>query len=167
MGAVATAPVNPFVTETTTELLGTIAGVLDVTSVFPRISNIVQQVVPHDAPGLRFRDRTGRAALEARSDRRVAGTRLVHESGGEAVHDCERSPARTIGICRIRTAYQGVGRGAVPGRADRSGGRAATSDAIGILLQTDERIHTKRCTGRAACGGLCGCVGGTRTARGR
>jgi regulatory Fis family protein len=67
MGAVATAAVNPFVTETTTELLRTIAGVLDVKSVFPRISNIVQQVVPHDALGLRFRDRTGRATLEARS----------------------------------------------------------------------------------------------------
>ena len=121
MGAVATAAVNPFVTETTTELLRTIAGVLDVKSVFPRISNIVQQVVPHDALGLRFTDHAGRATLEARSDRRVAGTRLVHETGGEAVHDCERSPARTIGICRIRTAYQGVGRGAVPVRA--AGGR--------------------------------------------
>ena len=56
-----------FVGETATELLRTIAGVLDIRSVFPRISEIVQQVVPHDALGLRFTDRAGRATLEARS----------------------------------------------------------------------------------------------------
>src|SRR5258705_13577846 len=56
-----------FVGETATELLRTIAGVLDIRSVFPRISEIVQQVVPHDALGLRFADRAGRATREARS----------------------------------------------------------------------------------------------------
>jgi DNA-binding NtrC family response regulator len=56
-----------FVAETATELLRTIAGVLDIRSVFPRVSEIVQPIVPHDALGLRFTDRAGRATLEARS----------------------------------------------------------------------------------------------------
>ena len=58
---------TPFVADASTELLHTIAGVLDIRSVFSRVSEIVQQVVPHDALGLRFTDRDGRATLEARS----------------------------------------------------------------------------------------------------
>jgi DNA-binding NtrC family response regulator len=60
---------RPFVPETSAELLRTIAGVLDIRAVFPRISDIVKQVVPHDSLALRFSDRAGRMTLEARSTR--------------------------------------------------------------------------------------------------
>ena len=64
----ATAPSGAlFVDETAIELLRAIAGVLDIRAVFPRISEIVQQVLPHDALALNFTDRVGRATLEARS----------------------------------------------------------------------------------------------------
>ena len=56
-----------FVPETSAELLRTIAGVLDIRAVFPRISDIVKQVVPHDGLALKFSDRAGRMTLEARS----------------------------------------------------------------------------------------------------
>jgi transcriptional regulator with PAS, ATPase and Fis domain len=58
---------RPFVPETSAELLRTIAGVLDIRSVFPRISDIVKTVVPHDGLALKFADRAGRVTLEARS----------------------------------------------------------------------------------------------------
>ena len=58
---------SPFLADASTELLRTIAGVLDIRSVFSRVSEIVQQVVPHDALGLRFFDGDGCATLEARS----------------------------------------------------------------------------------------------------
>jgi transcriptional regulator with PAS, ATPase and Fis domain len=60
---------RPFVPETSAELLRTIAGVLDIRAVFPRISDIVKQVVPHDGLALKFSDRAGRMTLEARSTR--------------------------------------------------------------------------------------------------
>ena len=65
------APVSgrPFVPEASAELLRTIAGVLDIRAVFPRISDIVKQVVPHDSLALKFSDRAGRMTLEARSTR--------------------------------------------------------------------------------------------------
>ena len=65
------APVSgrPFVPEASVELLRTIAGVLDIRAVFPRISEIVKQVVPHDGLALKFSDRAGRMTLEARSTR--------------------------------------------------------------------------------------------------
>jgi DNA-binding NtrC family response regulator len=58
---------RPIVPETSAELLRTIAGVLDIRAVFPRISDIVKQVVPHDGLALKFSDGAGRATLEARS----------------------------------------------------------------------------------------------------
>jgi DNA-binding NtrC family response regulator len=57
----------PFVPDTSTELLRTIAGVLDIRSVFPRISEIVKKVVPHDGLALKFSDSAGHTTLEARS----------------------------------------------------------------------------------------------------
>src|SRR6266849_5088289 len=53
--------------DTSTELLRTIAEVLDIRSVFPRVSEIVKPVLPHDALALVFLDRSGRVTLEARS----------------------------------------------------------------------------------------------------
>src|SRR5215467_10616415 len=58
---------SPFVADTSTELLRTIAGVLDIREVFRRVSDIVQEVVPHDALALRFCDHAGDLTLEARS----------------------------------------------------------------------------------------------------
>jgi two-component system NtrC family response regulator len=64
-----TAPASgsPFVADTSTALLRTIAEVLDIRSVFPRVSEIVKAVLPHDALMLVFLDRAGRVTLEARS----------------------------------------------------------------------------------------------------
>src|SRR5262245_29712295 len=56
-----------FAADTSTRLLRTIAGVLDIRSVFSRVSDIVQQVVPHDALALNFIERLGPVTLEARS----------------------------------------------------------------------------------------------------
>src|SRR3954467_8023516 len=56
-----------FLADTATELLRTIAEVLDIRTVFPRVSDIVQQVLTHDALALKFCDRSGHATLEARS----------------------------------------------------------------------------------------------------
>src|SRR5438270_8990541 len=58
---------TPFLADTSTELLRTIAEVLDIRSVFPRVSEIVQQVLAHDALTLAFSDRAGHVTLEARS----------------------------------------------------------------------------------------------------
>src|SRR5712671_172899 len=58
---------SPFLADTSTELLRTIAEVLDIRSVFPRVSEIVKQVLPHDALALKFSDRAGHMTLEARS----------------------------------------------------------------------------------------------------
>jgi transcriptional regulator with PAS, ATPase and Fis domain len=58
---------SPFLADTSTELLRTIAEVLDIRSVFPRVSEIVKQVLPHDALVLKFSDRKGNVTLEARS----------------------------------------------------------------------------------------------------
>jgi len=48
-------------------LLQTIAEVLDIRHVFPRVSTIVKAVVPHDALELVFYDRQGHVTLEASS----------------------------------------------------------------------------------------------------
>jgi transcriptional regulator with GAF, ATPase, and Fis domain len=50
------------------ELLRTISEVLDIRGVFPRVSEIVTKVLPHDHLQLIFRDQTGAIVLEARSN---------------------------------------------------------------------------------------------------
>src|SRR6266850_5682588 len=62
-----------FLEETSAELLRTIAEQLDIRSVFPRVSEIVKQVLPHDALELVFHDRGGRGTLEASSIADLAG----------------------------------------------------------------------------------------------
>jgi Nif-specific regulatory protein len=64
---------GPFLVGTSAELLRTIAEVLDIRSVFPRVSEIVKDVLPHDALDLVFADRAGRVTLEARSNDDLAG----------------------------------------------------------------------------------------------
>src|SRR4051812_10352428 len=54
-------------------LLRTMAEVLDIRHVFPRVSEIVKSVVPHDALELVFHDRDGRVTLEAASTDDVPG----------------------------------------------------------------------------------------------
>ena len=58
---------RPYPADSSTELLRTIAQVLDIRSVFPRVSEIVKPVLAHDALALVFSDRAGRVTLEARS----------------------------------------------------------------------------------------------------
>src|SRR5438552_18566742 len=58
---------------TSADLLRTIAEVLDIRSVFPRVSEIVSQVLPHDALELVFHDRSGGVTLEARSTEDLTG----------------------------------------------------------------------------------------------
>ena len=65
--------------EHSVELLRTIAGVLDIRRVFPRVSEIVGRVLPHDNLSLSFHDLDGPIVLEARSnDAYPAFARLLH-----------------------------------------------------------------------------------------
>ncbi|HJZ73706.1 MAG TPA: sigma 54-interacting transcriptional regulator [Vicinamibacterales bacterium] len=54
--------------ETSVELLRTIAGVLDVRSVFPRISAITSKILPHDALMMVFHDGNGKIVHEAATE---------------------------------------------------------------------------------------------------
>src|SRR2546427_12259407 len=68
---------SPFLVDTSTELLRTIAEVLDIRSVFPRVSEIVKQLLPHDALALVFADRGGHATLEAPSNEDLLAPRVL------------------------------------------------------------------------------------------
>src|ERR1700682_6773990 len=59
--------------DTSADLLRTIAEGLDIRSVFPRVSEIVKPMLPHDALELVFHDRAGHVTLEARSTDDLAG----------------------------------------------------------------------------------------------
>src|ERR1700730_2802650 len=72
--------------DTSANLLRTIAEVLDVRSVFPRISEIVKPALPHDALELRFHDRGGTVTLEARSNEDLAGPPGWPETDAEPFH---------------------------------------------------------------------------------
>src|SRR6266850_1075076 len=65
---------RPFPATAYSELLRTIAEVLDIRIVFSRVSEIVKQVLPHDALELVFHDRSGRVTLEACSTDDIAGS---------------------------------------------------------------------------------------------
>jgi PAS domain S-box-containing protein len=53
--------------ERTLQLLRTISGVLDIRAVFPRVSEIVRGLLPHDHLQLTFLDKTGAVVMQARS----------------------------------------------------------------------------------------------------
>jgi transcriptional regulator with GAF, ATPase, and Fis domain len=53
--------------ETSVELLRTIADVLDIRSVFPRVSGIANRMLPHDAMAMVFFDPDGKIAVQAAS----------------------------------------------------------------------------------------------------
>src|SRR6266851_8290375 len=64
--------------ESSVELLRTIAGVLDIRTVFPRVSEIANKVLPHDLLTMMFHDRSGQILIEvASSDEFPALTRLI------------------------------------------------------------------------------------------
>jgi transcriptional regulator with GAF, ATPase, and Fis domain len=71
----ATASRDPFMVDTSAELLRTIAEVLDIRGVFPRVSEIAKQVLRHDALELLLCDRSGHVVLEARSTEDLARSR--------------------------------------------------------------------------------------------
>ena len=86
--------------DTSAELLRTIAEVLDIRSVFPRISEIVKQVLPHDALELAFHDRAGRVTLEARSTDDLAGhfgSTGTDDEDFYIVNDLRRTRSRLAG----------------------------------------------------------------------
>src|SRR5438876_10950037 len=85
---------------TSADLLRTIAEVLDIRSVFPRVSEIVSQVLPHDALELVFHDRSGRVTLEARSTEDLTGAFGCSIKDDEAFHivsDLRRSGSSLVG----------------------------------------------------------------------
>ena len=90
---------DPVAVDTSAELLRTIAEVLDIRSVFPRISEIVKEMLPHDALDLMFHDRGGRVTLEARSNDDLAG-HCTWSDGDEEfyiVSDLQRARGRHAG----------------------------------------------------------------------
>src|SRR6267378_664871 len=72
--------------DTSADLLRTIAEVLDIRSVFPRVSEIVKHVLPHDALELMFHDRSGRVTLEAQSTEDLTGHPEWTETDDEPFH---------------------------------------------------------------------------------
>jgi transcriptional regulator with PAS, ATPase and Fis domain len=62
-----------FLVDPSAALLRTIAEVLDIRRVFPRVSTIVKPMVPHDALELMFHDRDGHVTLEATSSNDLSG----------------------------------------------------------------------------------------------
>jgi transcriptional regulator with GAF, ATPase, and Fis domain len=54
--------------ESSVELLRAIASVLDIRTVFPRVSEIASKVLPHDLLTMSFNDRNGEVVLQAASD---------------------------------------------------------------------------------------------------
>src|SRR5260370_6527884 len=82
------------------ELLRTIAEVLGMGGGFPRVSEIVQRVLRHDALELVLYDRRGHVTLEARSPADLAGVRGCPAGDDEAFHivsDLQRPGARLVG----------------------------------------------------------------------
>src|SRR6195256_4334995 len=97
---------SPFEADTSTALLRTIAEVLDIRSVFPRVSEIVQPDVPHDALVLAFLDRAGRVTLEARSvdDLPPHGWRPRSDDQEHAIVSDLRRPSSRLTLCEPAAA---------------------------------------------------------------
>src|SRR5882762_2880592 len=72
-GSAAPAPGASVLVDPSAALLSTIAEVLDIRRVFPRVSEIVRPVVPHDALELVFHDHGGHVTLEATSSDDLPG----------------------------------------------------------------------------------------------
>jgi transcriptional regulator with GAF, ATPase, and Fis domain len=86
-----------FLVDTSAALLRTIAEVLDIRRVFPRVSEIVRHALPHDALELVFHDRSGRVTLEARSIEDLApafGCAVKDDEAFYIVSDLRRPSSR-------------------------------------------------------------------------
>ena len=84
-----------------TELLQTISEVLDIRSVFPRVSEIANHVLPHDWLGLVFHDHADRVTLQARSAKSFPEFRRLAVAGGgddQVVCDFEKERGRIVQI---------------------------------------------------------------------
>ena len=84
-----------------TELLQTISEVLDIRSVFPRVSEIANHVLPHDWLGLVFHDHADRVTLQARSAKSFPEFRRLAVAGGgddQVVCDIEKERRRIVQI---------------------------------------------------------------------
>jgi len=81
---VSMSPGGPFLVGPSAQLLRTIAEGLDIRRVFPRVSEIVKPVLPHDALDLVFRDRGGDVTLEARSTDDLTGHGVFAGADDEA-----------------------------------------------------------------------------------
>jgi DNA-binding NtrC family response regulator len=81
---VAQAGDDPRLADASTELLRTIAEVLDIRPVFPRVSEIVKPLVPHDGLALQFSDRGGQITLEASSTADLPAHGWCASAGEEA-----------------------------------------------------------------------------------
>src|SRR6267378_3150590 len=86
-----------FLVDPSAALLRTIAEVLDIRDVFPRVSAIVRPLVPHDALELVFHDRDGHVTLEAASTDDLPGYAGCPEPNDEPfsiVSDLRWTPRR-------------------------------------------------------------------------
>jgi hypothetical protein len=75
---------DPFLVGPSAQLLRTIAEGLDIRRVFPRVSEIVKPVLPHDALDLVFHDRGGDVTLEAHSTDDLTGRRMFTGTDDQA-----------------------------------------------------------------------------------
>jgi len=72
--------------ESSVELLRTIAAVLDIRDVFPRVSEIANKVLPHDLLTMMFHDRGGQILIEAASTDEFRGlTRFIKADDSQPV----------------------------------------------------------------------------------
>src|SRR6266850_3723926 len=107
---------GPNPADSSTELLRTIAQVLDIRSVFPRVSEIVKPILAHDALALVFSDRAGRVTLEARSTEDVPAQASSTSADDERfiiVTDLQRSRSRlahdpTVVAALVAAGYRSV-----------------------------------------------------------
>jgi transcriptional regulator with GAF, ATPase, and Fis domain len=84
-----------------TELLHTISEVLDIRAVFPRVSAIANDVLPHDGLGLVCHDPSDRVTLQARSADSFPEFRqlaVAGESGDQVIGDIARERRRIVQI---------------------------------------------------------------------
>src|ERR1700730_2954970 len=94
---VSMSPGGPFLVGPSAQLLRTIAEGLDIRRVFPRVSEIVKPVLPHDPLDLVVRDRGGDVTLEARSTHELTGRGVFTGADDEAfsiVSDLRRPSRR-------------------------------------------------------------------------
>ena len=88
--------------EGSAELLRTISGVLDIRTVFPRVSEIARKMLPHDALAMVFVDRDRHYVRQAASPDDFPDPPLVSDQGADAQGIRHRRPDDR-GTARVRT----------------------------------------------------------------